>query len=275
MRRGILGVAVAAALVAAAPATGDGGPGPGVMQGWDGVVWGQKRIVAVPTVGWTSLQVVERHGGRVLTFSNIKGNWGIPLVAFDGSTDALQPDGRTLLLATQPTFSSSTSTSFAFVDVKTLRVEKRIHLDGSFSYDALSPDQRYLYLVEYTSQANINQYRVRAYDLRSGKLIPRIVSDRRSWETTMAGQPISRASRGGWAYTLYGGSGRPFIHALDTRHAEAVCINLPWKSSPQGIYDYRLRWDGSGHLIVRGRHGRALVTVDRTQLRVLTFVRNV
>ena len=273
MRRWMLGAFAAAALVAAAPAAGDGGPGPGIVQGWDGVVWGNKRIVTVPSVGWTSLQVVQRRGGRVLTFTNIRGVWGIPLVAFDGTKAALQPDGRTLLLATQAYLSSGASTSFALVDLKKMRVKKRINLNGSFSYDALSPDQRYLYLVEYMSQANINQYRVRAYALAADKLLPRIVSDRRSWEITMVGQPISRASRGGWAYTLYGGVGRPFIHALDTRHVQAVCINLPWKWSPQQIYEYRLRWDRDGDLVVRGRHGRSLVTVDSRELRILSSVR--
>ena len=274
MRRCIVGVVAAAALVAAAPAAGDGGPGPGIMQGWDGVVWGKNRVVTVPTAGWTSLQVIQRRGGRVLAFTNIRGSWGIPLVAFDGTKAALQADGRTLLLATQPYLASSATTSFALFDLRKMRIKKRIDLKGSFSFDALSPDRRYLYLVEHTSQANINQYRVRAYDLATDKLLARIVSDRRSWETTMVGQPISRASRSGWAYTLYGGVGRPFIHALDTRHVQAVCIDLPWKSSPQQIYEYRLRWDRDGHLVVRGRHGRALVTVDGKQLRVLSSVRN-
>jgi hypothetical protein len=274
MRRSMLGVVAAAALMTAAPAAGDGGPGPGIMQGWDGVVWGKNRIVAVPSVGWTSLEVVQRRGGRVINFANIRGSWGIPLVAFDGTNGALQPDGRTLLLATQPYLSARASTSFALVDVKKMRVKKKIVLRGSFSFDALSPDQRYLYLVEYMSYANINQYRVRAYDLETDTLLPRIVSDRRSWETTMVGQPISRASRGGWAYTLYGAVGRPFIHALDTRHVQAVCINLPWKWSPEAIYRYRLRWDRDGHLVIRGPRGRPLVTVDATQLRVLSSVRN-
>ncbi len=45
----------------------------------------------------------------------------------------------------------------------------------------------------------------------------KIVSDRKSWETTMQGSPITRATSSGWAYTLYGASqARPFIHALDT-----------------------------------------------------------
>jgi hypothetical protein len=263
MRTRIVGIVMAAALVVVAAAAADGGPGPGVVQAWDGVTKGKVRIVAVPSVGWTSIQIVQRHGGRVVNFMNVKGNWGIPLVAFDGTSDALRPDGRTLVIATPPSRTLSAPTSFAFADIKQMRVTRTISVRGSFSFDALSPDQRYLYLVEYVSNVNINKYRVRAYDLRTNRLLPKIVSDRRSWETTMEGQPLSRVSRDGWAYTLYGGAGRPFIHALDTRHVEAVCVDLPWKSSPKRIYEYRLSWDRAGRLVVRGRNGHILLTVRR------------
>jgi len=265
MRTVLVGIVVAATLVVVAPAAGDGAPGPGVLEGGDGVVWGSKRAVAVPSVGWTTIAFVERRGGRLFTFTNIKGNWGIPQVAFDGSTDALRPDGRTLVLATPSPMPGQARTSFALFDLKRMRVTKQVSIRGAFSFDALSPDHRYLYLVEYVSNVDISKYRVRAYDLKVERLLPKIVSDRRSWETTMAGQPISRTNRRGWAYTLYGGVGRPFIHALDTRHVEAVCIDLPWRASPKEIYSYRLRWDRAGRLVVRGKNGRTLVTV-RTDL---------
>jgi hypothetical protein len=232
--------------------------------------------VAVPTPGWTSLQVITRRGGRVLRFMSMKGNWGVPLVSFDGGSDALLHDGRTLVLAQAaggPVLRKRTT--FLFVDSWRMRALRRIHLAGHFTFDAASPDARYLYLTEYVSPRNLSEYRVRAFDLRSGRLLPTIVSDRSSWETTMVGQPLSRVDRDGWAFTLYGGTGgRPFIHALDTRHVAAVCIDLPWKRDPRLLYSYRLRWDRDGHLVVRGPHGRALVTVDRGDLRVLSFVRD-
>ena len=279
MRRRVLAI-VAAGVVctlgAAGSAAGDGGPAQGALQGWDGVARGGLRYVAVPTPGWTSLEVIARKGGRVIKFMNLKGSWGIPLVAFDGGGDALLRDDRTLVLGEAtvgPVLRKHSS--FVFVDTLKLRILRRVHLNGHFAFDAISPDRRYLYLTEYVSQQNLAEYRVRAFDLRSAKLLPKIVSDRSSWETTMVGMPISRVNREGWAYTLYGGSGaRPFIHALNTRRVEAVCIDLPWKSDPRYIYDYRLRWDKAGHLVVRGRNGRALVTVDRKDLRVLTSVRN-
>ena len=91
----------------------------------------------------------------------------------------------------------------------------------------------------------------------------------------MQGSPISRLSTDGWAFTLYGGTAAaPFIHALDTRHVSAVCIDIPWRSQPSDIWRYRLRTDGEGRLIVRGPRGRTLLAVDRQSFRVVSSVRN-
>src|SRR5436305_618656 len=85
--------------------------------------------------------------------------------------------------------------------------------------DGGPPGARFLYVAEFVSPANFAAYRVRAYDLKTNRLLPKIVSDRRSWATAMQGFPISRVSRSGWAFTLYATGSRPFIHALDMRHA--------------------------------------------------------
>jgi hypothetical protein len=102
-----------------------------------------------------------------------------------------------------------------------------------------------------------------------------VITDKASWDTDMQGMPISRLAHAGWAYTLYGGSGpRPFIHALDTRRAAAVCIFMRWKYQPENVFMYRLRLDGDGHLVVRGPQGRALAVVDMKEKRVLSSVSN-
>ena len=75
--------------------------------------------------------------------------------------------------------------------------------------------------------------------------------------------PISRVDRDGWAFTLYSTGGRPFIHALDTRRVAAECIELPWAREPKLIWDYRVRFDRDGHLVVRGPKGHTLVTITR------------
>ena len=275
MRRCVTALVIAGALLAAAPAAGDGGPPQNAVQGWDGAARDGVRYVAVPTPGWTSLQMIARTGGRILRWMNVKGNWGIPFVTADAPGEALLRDDRTLVLGnvtSGPTLRKQSA--FLFVDTYRLRKLRTIRLRGHFVFDAISPDARFLYLIEYVSPQNFSAYRVRAYDLNANRLLPKIVSDRRSWETTMQGWPVSRVSHSGWAFTLYATGGRPFIHALDTRRAAAVCINLPWAHEPRRIFDDRLGFDNAGHLVVRGRHGRALVSVDRRELRILTSVTN-
>jgi hypothetical protein len=264
MRRFVLALMSAAALVAAAPAAGDGGPPQNAVQGWDGAARGAVRYVAVPSPGWTSLQVISRKGGRVIRWMSLKGSWGVPYVAADATSEALLRDERTLVLGNVTSgMTLRKESSFLLVDTLRMSVVHRIQLRGHFAFDALSPDARYLYLTEYVSPANFTRYRVRAYDLNRDRLLAKIVADRRSWDTTMQGWPVSRIDRGGWAFTLYSTGGRPFIHALDTRHVAAECLNLPWAREPARIFDYRLGFDGDGGLVVRGPKGHALVTIPR------------
>jgi hypothetical protein len=263
--------------VGAANAGGAGGPGAGVQQGWDGLTNGVVRYVAVTAGNSTALQVIRRHDGRVLNFMSLNGAWGIPLVAFDGTTDGLMADGRTLLLgeATGGPGLRKHST-FAFVDMKKMKVVRKLRLPGHHVFDALSPDGRYLYFIQYVSAQDFNRYRVRAYDLRAGHLLTNPVVDKRESETAMQGAPISRVTSHdrSWAYTLYGGPDETFIHALDTLNAGAVCIDLPWKTQPKRLFEFRIRHAGEGRLIVRGPRGRTLAVVNQDNLHVVSAVRD-
>ena len=263
--------------VAVASAGGAGGPSAGVQQGWDGLANGPVRYVAVPVGDSTSVQVIRRQDGRVLQFMALKGPWGIPVVAYDGTAAGLMGDGRTLLLgeATAGPRLRKHST-FALVDMKRMKVVRKLRLPGHQVFDALSPDARYLYFIEYVSAQDFTRYLVRAYDLRDGRLLAAPVTDKRESETAMQGAPISRVTsqNGSWAYTLYGGSGKTFIHALDTMHAGAVCIDLPWKIQPKRLFEFRIRRAGDGHLIVRGPRGRTLAVVNQDNLHVVSAVRD-
>jgi hypothetical protein len=264
-------------VVTAASAGGAGGPGAGVQQGWDGLASGVVRYVAVPALNSTTVQVIRRRDGRVLNFMSLNGAWGIPLVAFDGTTDGLMADGRTLLLgeATRGQGLRSHST-FALVDVKKMRVVRKLRLPGHHVFDALSPDGRYLYFIQYVSAEDFNRYRVRAYDLRAARLLANPVVDKRESESAMQGAPISRVTShdGSWAYTLYGGPDETFIHALDTLNAGAVCIDLPWKAQPKRLFEFRIRRAGDGRLVVRGPRGRTLAVVNQRTLHVVNAVRD-
>jgi hypothetical protein len=274
----VLTIAVGLACAAATQAVALGaGPSPGVLQGRDGIARGDVRYVTVSSGGDTMLLAVRRDGGRVLRSKTLQGGWGIPLVSFDGTPGGLSRDGQKLILADfNGVNPQAKRTSFLVVATKRFRTLQTVRLKGSFSFDALSPDARRLYLIEHLyANEDPTHYRVRVYDLRAGRLSPTVISDKTNWDTDMQGMPISRLGHAGWAYTLYGGPGpRPFIHALDTRRSAAVCIFLPWKYSPDDVFEYRLGRDGAGHLVVRGPRGRTLAVVDMQAKRVISSVTN-
>jgi hypothetical protein len=258
-------------------ALADGGPEPGVMVGGRGIEQGAVRYVAVSAGARTVVEEIRRSDGMVRRFFSLKGGWGVPIVAFDGTTGGLLPEGRTLVLG--DLFAGAglrKHSSFALIDTRNLRLLRTIRLAGDFSFDALAPDETYLYLIEHVSSRVLSRYRVRAYNLRTQRLLTRVIVDKREWEPTMQGWPVTRAvsTDGSWVYTLYGGTGKSFIHALDARAAGAVCIDLPWRKQPGRLYELKLMVRGDKQLVVRGPNGRTLAVVDHNNFRVLSSVRD-
>jgi hypothetical protein len=158
----------------------------------------------------------------------------------------------------------SPSTELRVLDARTLRTRRSITLRGMNTVDAISPDGRWLYLVDYKDGA-ATSYDVRAYDLERGRMLSKPIVDPREPDEKLQGVPVTRVSSedGRWAYTLYTGE-KPFIHALDTEGRTAVCIDLPASvnTDPAGV---RLTLDGD-HLTVTGT--QALANVDLTSYKV-------
>jgi hypothetical protein len=233
-------IAVAAALLAvifAATAGGAGANGspysPGLDYGWQGVraPAGEVRYVTLATPRWTNVAAIRVHGGRIARSRAVRGFFGVPLVAYDGTTSGLSGDGRTLVLASYgPLPGDPGTTRFLALRAKSLKPFRLIELRGSWSFDALSPDGSRLYLVQHITAGPSPKYRVRVYDLAAGRLLPNAVIDRLVSRAIMGGQPATRVttSDGRWAYTLYARrQGKPFVHALDTARRKAFCIDLP------------------------------------------------
>jgi hypothetical protein len=172
---------------------------------------------------------VVRRSGPGAAAIRIGGSYGIPGVDFSGSTTGLSADGRTLVLAELPGSGVTRTTRLVVLDTPRLTVRARLALPGFSTVDAISPNGRWLYLIQY-SGSNAASYAVRAYDLRTRHMIAAPVVDPRDRGEAMTGIPMTRVTSadGRWAYTLYSRpSGAPFIHALDTTHRRAVCIDLP------------------------------------------------
>jgi hypothetical protein len=170
---------------------------------------------------------VRRSDASVQRTRSFAGSFGVPGVSYDGVNTGLSADGRTLVLAQGIRSYPSPSTALRVFDAQNLRPLGRIDLPGMVSVDAISPDGRWLYLVDY-KDGSATTYDVRAYDLQKRRLLAKPVVDPREPDEKLQGIPVTRVSsaEGRWAYTLYTGS-KPFIHALDTVGRTAVCIDLP------------------------------------------------
>jgi hypothetical protein len=195
-----------------------------------------ERYFAIQAGRDTLVTSVYRDGGLLTRYDTVRGTFTIPAVAQDGATTGLSANGQTLVLVRPRLTYPQRRTRLAVLDAPTLRVRSRITLRGDFSVDAISPDGRSLYLIQYTTPGDPLAYAVRSLNLRSGRLDRGQIVDPRERDEAMHGLPMSRAISpdGRWAYTLYDGAGSsPFVHALDTKARAARCIDLP--ALPRGV----------------------------------------
>jgi hypothetical protein len=80
----------------------------------------------------------------------------------------------------------------------------------------------------------------------------------------MRGQPLVRlvGPGGAWVYTLYAHQdGEPFVHALDTVHANARCLDIDWHGNQNLLWSARLEL-GHRKLIVATRGGRRIAELE-------------
>jgi hypothetical protein len=223
--------------------------------------------------GKRSTRLVEqaRYGGP-LRERRIAGTFSLPAVAYDGSPAGISADGRTLVLISPRMRYPRKRTTFAVVDPRNLRVRRHIALEGDFSFDAISPDGRTMYLVQYNPR-NYGEYDVRAYGLRARRLFPKPVVDPREPDEEMYGVPVTRATSadGRWAYTLYDSAEHPFVHALDTTGRTAACIDLDDVPKAWGAtLELRGPRDPGGpRLDVVGKGERVLASIDTRTNRLI------
>jgi hypothetical protein len=231
MRRALVITLGILGLLAPAGALASGGPAPPIMGGAGVSVAGNPfNYVTLATGSSTLVERVRRGAGTVEASNLIAGAFGVPGAAYDGSGTGLSANGRTLVLAGIINNYPPTRTRLVVLDAGGLRVRARITLRGYFTVDAISPTGRWLYLIDYSSQTNLTDYQVRAYDLTHRRLLAKPIVDPRQPDEKMVGVPMTRVmSPGGrWAYTLYQSfNGAPFIHALDTAARRAFCVDLP------------------------------------------------
>jgi hypothetical protein len=265
------------ALVAGTAASAKGGPAPGVTVGWDGALDASNgvRYVALPASKTTTVAAVRTSDGRVVRYATIRGAFGTPLVAFDGTTEGISRDGKTLVLA--DVAGSPRETRFAVLGTTSLRLKKAIALPGRWAYDALSPNGRTLYATQYLGAGANPRYDVRAVSLVTGKPVGGAIVDKREPDEQMNGSPWARvrSASGAWAYTLYAKpNGTGFVHALDTARRRAFCVDLPWRSTVQAIAAVRLSLEDGGRSLVLSKPSSGkLAVVDTRSFEVKTLAK--
>ena len=222
------------------------------------------RYVAVgggdnPTV----LERISTDGGRVTRQLPLDGSWALPAVTILNDAGGLSADGTTLVLVKPNYGRPSEKTEMLLVDTDRFRKLEHLTLDGTFSFDAISPDGSHLYLVQYADPRDPLDYRVRSYDVSKRGFEPGSIVDPDEPDEKMTGQPVSRkmSPDGRWAYTLYGGGEETFIHALDTKAGVAQCVDLPGFERSQ-LYTLRLDVDRETGVITVLRDRTPKATVD-------------
>jgi hypothetical protein len=255
----------AGAIVPAAHA--DGGPSPGVSFDARGISNRAGPLTYVSeAAGNLSNLLVRDRSERIVKTRTFDGLYGIPLVTYGGARGGLSRDGRTLVVARASLGGGLAITSrFLVLDTSTLRTRQTIDLAGDFSFDALSPDARTLYLIQHTSARDYERYRVRAYDLAHRRLLPSAIVDRS--EPNMRGFPTYRlvGPGGRWVYTFYlHHGGEPFVHALDTVHAQARCLDVDWHGSDKVLWSARLELT-NGRLAVLSKNGKHIDELELEQ----------
>jgi len=191
----------------------------------------------------------------------VNGQYGIPTLITTGTQLGLSHDRSLLVLQSM----NQKDSSFVVLRTRDLSVAQTISLQGSFAFDALSPNGRTLYLIEHRS-ADLQHYVVRAYDLATQTLRPGRISDKTQKSWVMQGWPTSRVATadGRWVYTLYTNPGGfPFVHALDTVRGVAHCVGMAWEGSQNPLYHYRLGINGSRLQVMRG-DGSVYRSINRT-----------
>jgi hypothetical protein len=173
------------------------------------------------------LVVQPGFGGPV---RSLEGAWRLPTVGLDPMPAGVSADGSTIVLVEDHADSAEPpdATRFAILD-RSLRSEPRlVALAGVFDFDTLSPDGSTLYVAEHVPGPLASRYQVRAIDTATGVMRPEVIVDKRNIGEEMAGWPIDQELRSdGVVLTLYRGTEHPFIHALQSVEAWAVCIDLP------------------------------------------------
>jgi len=116
--RGVLAIACCAVGIATVDASAAGGPVPPVLRGTGAVHAASDMNYVAMRAGRDTLVAAIRHSdGAVQRTRLLKGRFGVPGVAWDGSTTGVSDDGQTLVLSD---YGTARRTRLAVLDTERL-----------------------------------------------------------------------------------------------------------------------------------------------------------
>jgi hypothetical protein len=258
--------------LAAVPSAFAAFPGPYGLQGGKGVLSndGTLRFTATKSAEGTLVKAISTKDGTVQASRTFDGQLGIPTLQYGKLGEGMSRDGKTFVLETAGLADSS---QFLLVGTSDLSTIDSFTLNGTYAFDALSPNGSMMYLIQHKTTQDVEHYIVRGYDLRAHTLLPQRIADKSQESWVMQGWAVTRATSatGRWVYTLYANpGGYPFVHALDTVNAVAHCVGLPWPATngQQGaVFNFGLALKGN-MLAVRYQGGSVYRYINTTNWKV-------
>jgi hypothetical protein len=191
-------------------------------------------LVATPGERTTRIQDLVVQPGFGGPSQEIDGRWRLPTIGLDPVPVGVSRDRSTIVLIEADALHGAAGANravsrFAILEGSLGGEQPRIiELHGAFDYDALSPDGSLLYVAQQLPGPLEGRYQVRAVDTPTGTIRDGIVVDKRNIDEQMAGWPVDQERRAdGMVMTLYRGTEHPFVHALSSVDAWAICIDLP------------------------------------------------
>ena len=166
---------------------------------------GKVTYIAVGARGRTVIASVRRAGGAVERFTSLRGSFGIPGVASDGSATGLSADGRTLVISGGVGVYPIVRTHLVVLDALHLRTRARITLPGWFTWTRSRPPGAGCTSSTIRRRRTPTAMRCAPTTSSTAACWPSRSIDPREPDEAMQGFPMTRAvsADGRWAYTLY------------------------------------------------------------------------
>lgn len=239
---------------------------------------------AAPSADWSTVFRVARSESatRVAALDPRSGAevWA-RAISHELAVGAVSRDGRLAALVTprrgRDAYPGGRSSTTIVLDGPGSAKPRHLELDGNYEPEAFSLDGKALFVIEYLPALAPDRYRVRRFDLASGR-VGDVFGVDGHLQTAMRGSARTQvlAGDGKRLYTLYwlagetkAATGRAFVHVLSLDEQWAHCVDLPGGvgSGSEQANGLALTPDGTRLFVADGESG-ALAEMDTKQLRV-------